>query len=141
VLAEQTAPSARNLVCVDTISSESFAANIGPRGLPTKPPCLPARPTRFIFLIAVVKDMEEDLSHASFWDQRYANSGGDAPTHEWFKSFESLKPFFYNHLIERRRSDYNPRILHLGCGDSVSITHDLLSPIDKAWADPLALIC
>lgn len=56
------------------------------------------------------------LSSANFWDARYANGDGKQPTHEWFKSFDSLRPFFERHLFNTRSED--SRILHLGAGDS-----------------------
>jgi EEF1A lysine methyltransferase 4 len=66
--------------------------------------------------------MDQNLSKASFWDERYSSAppGSDAPTHEWFKSFDSLKPFLEKHLFLPKPPDDDIRILHLGCGDSVS---------------------
>jgi bisphosphoglycerate-dependent phosphoglycerate mutase len=59
------------------------------------------------------------LGHAEYWDKRYAEvkSENDAPTHEWFRDFKSLEPFFEKHLFESRSHDST--ILHLGSGDSV----------------------
>ncbi|KIV80596.1 hypothetical protein PV11_08087 [Exophiala sideris] len=65
-----------------------------------------------------MKEKEEDISLASFWDERYTKSSGETPTHEWFKTFESLKPFFQEHLLDKRPAETNPCILQLGCGDS-----------------------
>lgn len=66
------------------------------------------------------------LAHASFWDERYQKQSDDTgkPTHEWFRTFEDLEPFFERNLFQRYdvRSDggkKQPRILHLGAGDSV----------------------
>ncbi|KAK5168605.1 uncharacterized protein LTR77_005914 [Saxophila tyrrhenica] len=53
-----------------------------------------------------------ELSHADYWDDRYANAHG----HEWFKTFAALRPFFERQLISQRPQD--SRILHLGSGDS-----------------------
>ncbi|CAK7269381.1 hypothetical protein SEPCBS119000_003539 [Sporothrix epigloea] len=83
---------------------------------------------------------DEILSHAEFWNGRYAeikkissyeNNGTevdtssptefDGPTHEWFRTYRDLEPFLQKTLFERpgcRPAD-NPRILHLGCGDSI----------------------
>lgn len=81
---------------------------------------------------------DEVLSHAEFWDGRYAvavtgdegegdekttqvKPATDAPTHEWFRSYSDLEPFLAKILFDRpgwRPAD-NPRVLHLGCGDSV----------------------
>ena len=59
------------------------------------------------------------LGHASFWDERYAKAEDDKPTHEWFRDFASLEPFFAKHLFEARKPESKPRLLHLGSGDSV----------------------
>jgi hypothetical protein len=62
------------------------------------------------------------LGHASFWDERYAHASSDSsakPTHEWFRDFASLEPFFARHLFAKKEPGARPRILHLGSGDSV----------------------
>jgi hypothetical protein len=62
------------------------------------------------------------LGHASFWDERYAHASSDSsakPTHEWFRDFASLEPFFARHLFAQKEPGARPRILHLGSGDSV----------------------
>lgn len=73
----------------------------------------------------------EKLSHAEFWDGRYAAEKGDARAprdeedgtegelgnFEWFRTFEDLKQFFGKRLPA---SELQPEILHLGCGNSVS---------------------
>jgi len=64
---------------------------------------------------------DQALSYASYWDERYLQSDGSAPTHEWFRSFSALEPFFTSNLLESEGftpSDH-PLILHLGSGDSV----------------------
>jgi hypothetical protein len=62
------------------------------------------------------------LGHASFWDERYSKAEDSSkPTHEWFRDFGSLEPFFDKHLFTARKPDTRPRILHLGSGDSVSL--------------------
>ncbi|OAA65303.1 Methyltransferase type 11 [Niveomyces insectorum RCEF 264] len=63
---------------------------------------------------------DEVLSRAEFWDERYAKTDGEAPTHEWFRSFDDLEEFFQKVLFQSagRRPDDNPLILHLGSGDS-----------------------
>ncbi|CAK7213641.1 hypothetical protein SBRCBS47491_001874 [Sporothrix bragantina] len=78
---------------------------------------------------------DEVLSHAEFWDGRYAeakkgdgqtetttdNASSSAPTHEWFRTYSDLEPFLQKVLFDRPgcTPTDNPRILHLGCGDSV----------------------
>ncbi|KAI0116765.1 S-adenosyl-L-methionine-dependent methyltransferase [Daldinia grandis] len=60
----------------------------------------------------------ERLAHPSFWDQRYAQTEGDRPTHEWFRNFAELEAFLDQKLFQTRSPNTNPRILHLGSGDS-----------------------
>ncbi|KAK4616181.1 EEF1A lysine methyltransferase 4 [Fulvia fulva] len=64
------------------------------------------------------------LATPQFWDSRYGKSDGESPTHEWFRTFDALKPFFEAHLFQHRKPDSNPKILHLGSGDS-TIPSDL----------------
>lgn len=66
-------------------------------------------------------ETDEELSHSEYWDERYSKSDGAAPTHEWFRSFSDLEPFFQKNLFEvdRLKPSDNLRILHLGSGDSV----------------------
>lgn len=60
------------------------------------------------------------LGHSEFWDARYKNAEGDKPTHEWFRAFGELEPFFEKHLFQGRGEEgKKSRILHLGSGDSV----------------------
>ncbi|KAF5667107.1 endothelin-converting enzyme 2 [Fusarium heterosporum] len=65
---------------------------------------------------------EEDrqLETAEYWDSRYVTSNSNEPTHEWIRSFEHLIPFLSKHLLEQpgRTANDNPKILHLGSGDS-----------------------
>lgn len=64
---------------------------------------------------------DQQLSNSEYWDSRYVNSNGDDPTHEWFRSFEHLQPFLGKNLLEQpgRTAQDNPKVLHLGSGDSV----------------------
>lgn len=63
------------------------------------------------------------LGHAKFWDERYMKADGDKPTHEWFRAFDALEPFFDQYLFkERGEEGKNGKILHLGSGDSVSFS-------------------
>jgi hypothetical protein len=63
------------------------------------------------------------LGYASFWDERYSKAGDSTePTHEWFRDFASLEPFFEKHLFANRKAESKPKILHLGSGDSVCLT-------------------
>ncbi|KAH7175934.1 S-adenosyl-L-methionine-dependent methyltransferase [Dactylonectria macrodidyma] len=64
---------------------------------------------------------DQALSHSEYWDERYSKSDGATPTHEWFRSFADLEPFFQKNLLgaDGHKSSDNPLILHLGSGDSV----------------------
>jgi hypothetical protein len=65
---------------------------------------------------------DQVLSHASFWDERYSQlDGSSAPTHEWFRAFSDLEPFFKSNLftVPGLTPPDDPLVLHLGSGDSV----------------------
>lgn len=53
------------------------------------------------------------LGHPEYWNNRYNEADG----HEWFRSFKELQPLLVKELPE---AGSNPKIIHLGCGDSVS---------------------
>jgi hypothetical protein len=72
--------------------------------------------------MAGADDENERLAHADYWDERYAQTGGDGQVHEWFRSFNDLSEFFARHLLQTRGPETAPRILHLGSGDSVCIS-------------------
>jgi len=59
------------------------------------------------------------LATPEYWDSRYAQSNGEDPTHEWFRSYEALEPFFKENLFATKPAEQAPRIVHLGTGDSV----------------------
>jgi len=70
------------------------------------------------------KESLEGLTHASYWDRRHkAGDGEDAldingtGAYDWFKSFQAIRPFLEEHLPGANSA---PKILHLGCGNSVS---------------------
>ncbi|KAL7758835.1 hypothetical protein ACKLNR_011262 [Fusarium oxysporum f. sp. zingiberi] len=64
---------------------------------------------------------DQQLGLSEYWDSRYATSNNNEPTHEWFRSFSQVFPFLQKNLLEQpgRMAQDNPRILHLGSGDSV----------------------
>jgi len=66
---------------------------------------------------------EDALAYSEYWDSRYSKSDGNQPTHEWFKSYDDLEPFFSRHLFQHRNPLQNPKILHLGAGDSTVPRH------------------
>ncbi|KAL7268611.1 hypothetical protein RUND412_008759 [Rhizina undulata] len=60
----------------------------------------------------------EELAFASYWNSRYAEEGSEK-SFDWFKDFQSLKPFFQKHLLDKEA-----RIVQLGCGNS-TLSKDL----------------
>ncbi|CCT72642.1 uncharacterized protein FFB20_01333 [Fusarium fujikuroi] len=64
---------------------------------------------------------DQQLGLSEYWDSRYATSNNNDPTHEWFRSFSQVLPFLQKNLLEQpgRTAQDEPRILHLGSGDSV----------------------
>ena len=59
------------------------------------------------------------LATPEYWDSRYAQSNGEDPTHEWFRSYTALEPFFKENLFTTKPAEQSPKIVHLGTGDSV----------------------
>jgi len=78
---------------------------------------------------SIVKDEKiEPLTTPEFWNERYSHhdneENNDKPSHEWFRTFTALKPFFEKNLfsISDDRDRRCMKILHLGSGDSVSFS-------------------
>lgn len=68
-------------------------------------------------------DTLKELGFPAYWNKRYENASQTEGGHEWFRSFEKLRPFLERELPNPASE---PRLIHLGCGDSVRL-HD--SPI------------
>ncbi|KAK0712741.1 hypothetical protein B0T26DRAFT_873075 [Lasiosphaeria miniovina] len=70
--------------------------------------------------MAAAPNNDQVLSQASFWDERYSESDGSAPTHEWYLTFPALEAFFGAHLfgVPGLGPPDDLLILHLGSGDS-----------------------
>ncbi|KXX78260.1 Endothelin-converting enzyme 2 [Madurella mycetomatis] len=64
---------------------------------------------------------DQALSHALYWDERYSQSDGSTPTHEWYLSFPDLEPFFERNIFASPglTAKDDPIVLHLGSGDSI----------------------
>lgn len=77
-----------------------------------------------------------ELSDPDFWNERYTRSDGENPTHEWFKTFAALEPYFEKHLFAARPADASPRIMHLGSGDSVSAPSPFRSQLPAFRCSP-----
>ncbi|PNY23945.1 Uncharacterized protein TCAP_06115 [Tolypocladium capitatum] len=75
------------------------------------------------------------LAHPDYWDERYAGSESEKPTHEWFRTYTDLLPFLEPKLFQWRGPETDPRILHLGSGDS-TIPRDLA---ERGYADQLCV--
>ncbi|MCJ1320338.1 hypothetical protein MMC15_005676 [Xylographa vitiligo] len=57
-----------------------------------------------------------ELGFPDYWNRRYANvAESEQATHEWFRTFDKLRLFLEKELPS---ASSEPRILHLGCGDS-----------------------
>jgi hypothetical protein len=74
--------------------------------------------------MAGVKNLEE-LAHPDYWDQRYRKNANNE-LFEWLKPFKSIEPLLSAHLPKPVAAEdggpqqqKQPRILHLGCGNSV----------------------
>ncbi|TDZ29565.1 EEF1A lysine methyltransferase 4 [Colletotrichum spinosum] len=77
----------------------------------------------------------EALATPEFWNERYTKSDGSNPTHEWFRTFAALEPYFERHLFSQRAPESSPRIMHLGSGDS-TIPADL---VERGYNNQLCL--
>ncbi|KAI3329725.1 S-adenosyl-L-methionine-dependent methyltransferase [Ustulina deusta] len=64
------------------------------------------------------------LSEPGYWDARYDGTLRGEQLHEWFRSFADLEEFFKLSLFQAYSAESNPRILHLGSGDS-TVPEDL----------------
>ena len=68
--------------------------------------------------IGIYHEMAKDdaeLATAEYWNHRYEESGAEE-AYDWFRDWEQLGAWFKIHL-----SRPDARILHLGCGNSVSL--------------------
>lgn len=69
--------------------------------------------------------VDDELARSEYWNARYAKEGvEDKPdaleTYDWFRSWEHLEDWFQSTLPS---PSTHPKILHLGCGNSVSPIH------------------
>lgn len=69
---------------------------------------------------------DAELSKSDFWDEWYKQAEGSNPTHEWFRTYDALVPFFQKNLFDVKKPEEAPCILHLGSGDSVRVSFCLL---------------
>ncbi|KAJ4424081.1 hypothetical protein N0V82_001328 [Gnomoniopsis sp. IMI 355080] len=69
----------------------------------------------------MTQEEDQALSRPEYWDARYVVGDGSKPTHEWFRTFAELEPFFKQNLLtaEGVKAEDDPLILHLGTGDSL----------------------
>ncbi|KAG5810165.1 hypothetical protein H9Q74_005338 [Fusarium xylarioides] len=63
---------------------------------------------------------DQQLGLSEYWDSHYATSNDNDPAHEWYRSFSQALQFLQKNLLEQtgRTAQDDPRILHLGSGDS-----------------------
>ncbi|KAI0102997.1 S-adenosyl-L-methionine-dependent methyltransferase [Nemania sp. FL0031] len=64
------------------------------------------------------------LSEPGYWDDRYGETAPGEQLHEWFRSFADLEEYLKTSLFQAYSTQSNPRILHLGSGDS-TVPEDL----------------
>jgi hypothetical protein len=82
------------------------------------------------------------LGRSEFWDERYAKADGDKPTHEWFRGFDALEPFFEKYLLEERGvNGKSERMLHCGSGDSVGFFSCVFLGKMDLWPRKLVTAC
>ncbi|KAI1293216.1 S-adenosyl-L-methionine-dependent methyltransferase [Xylaria venustula] len=65
-----------------------------------------------------------ELAKSEYWDTRYAETESGEQLHEWFRSYADIEEFFKRSLFHTHSAESNPRILHLGSGDS-TVPEDL----------------
>ncbi|KAI0968731.1 S-adenosyl-L-methionine-dependent methyltransferase [Xylaria arbuscula] len=65
-----------------------------------------------------------ELADPGYWDTRYNEIQPGKQLHEWFRSFADLEGFLKLSLFQTHPAESNPRILHLGSGDS-TVPEDL----------------
>ncbi|GAP88464.1 putative methyltransferase type 11 [Rosellinia necatrix] len=65
-----------------------------------------------------------ELAEPGYWDARYDEAEPGKPLHEWFRSFADIEEFLKRSLFQVYPAESNPRILHLGSGDS-TVPEDL----------------
>ena len=58
---------------------------------------------------------DTELATSEYWNHRYEESGAEE-AYDWFRDWEQLEAWLKDHLL---RPD--AEILHLGCGNSVSL--------------------
>lgn len=66
-----------------------------------------------------------ELATREYWDKYYAAAKkSNEKGHEWFRTYEQLKPFFAHNLFNREGLQVkdNPMILHPGSGESVCVS-------------------
>ena len=73
---------------------------------------------------------DAELATTDYWNQRYQEVRVEE-AYDWFRDWEQLGVWFKDHLTEPQA-----RILHLGCGNSVSLlcllqilTHHNVTPV------------
>ncbi|KAI0393020.1 S-adenosyl-L-methionine-dependent methyltransferase [Xylariaceae sp. FL0594] len=64
------------------------------------------------------------LATPGYWDTRYNETKPGKQLHEWFRSFADIEDFLKLSLFQSHSPESNPRILHLGSGDS-TVPEDL----------------
>ncbi|KAI0545040.1 S-adenosyl-L-methionine-dependent methyltransferase [Xylaria curta] len=80
--------------------------------------------SRLIILAMTLGEDFPQLADLGYWDNRYTESLKDGQPHEWYRSFDDLEEFFKRFLFHTYSAESDPRILHLGSGES-TVPQDL----------------
>lgn len=64
------------------------------------------------------KESLEELAHPEYWNDRYTETAKTEDKYDWLRSFDAIRPFLVKHLP---KSEDGPRVLQLGCGNSVKL--------------------
>ncbi|KAI0423550.1 S-adenosyl-L-methionine-dependent methyltransferase [Xylaria sp. FL1042] len=65
-----------------------------------------------------------ELAEPEYWNTRYHDTESNQQLHEWFRAYADIEKFLKRSLFHAYPTESNPRVLHLGSGDS-TVPEDL----------------
>lgn len=68
------------------------------------------------------KEDLSELAHPQYWDERYKKPE-EQDKYDWLRDFKAVKLFLLKHLPSENKA--LTKILHVGCGNSVSIGYSV----------------
>lgn len=109
----------------------------------------------------------EEIATSTYWDARYASRASSEQSYEWFKSWVHLKALFGKYLPvpaprvednsgqqedkekdggqdkdkDKDTKSVGPRILHLGCGNSVRDFPRCFTPLFCLGGNDSGIVC